>query len=318
VPARPRERIVLHGLEGEVLARSARGDGRHLVMRVELPAGPAVLKLFGRKRGWLREQVRDFAQRVLVGKTGMAAATRHRTERETLSLWRAAGFDVPALLEWPLPADVPPLRLLLEWLPGTTLSALVYWPHVALAEKERLLGRLARETARRHRQAMELREPRLVQSHASLAHVMVVPATTGPAKGAPADGSAAGSIAAPASTPVERLVTFDFEVAWARRSALDWLVALELGQLLDSIASFAPAGQTGGLIGAFVRAYPEPGPLCSLVAAVRRGRAPLLAPLHRLRLQLLERGPRQKLAVLAHVEAVLADDRTMPGRGQDG
>ncbi len=293
MPARPRERIVLHGLEGELLARSARGDGRHLVARIELGGRPAVLKLFGRKRDPLREWLRDFGQRVLVGKTGMAPATRQRTERESLEAWRAGGFDVPALLDWPLPAEVPPHRLLLEWLPGDLLSARVCWPHVAREEKERLLARLAREVARRHGRALERREPRLVQSHATLAHVMVVPAATGPQAGAVA---AAG----------ERLVTFDFEVAWARRSALERLVALEVGQLVESIASFAPTEQIGPLIGAFVRAYGESERLRGLVATVRRGRVPLLAPLNRLRLQLRERGPRQRLAVLAHVEAALA------------
>jgi len=300
VPARPRERITLHGLEGEILARSARGDGRHLVMRVELAGRPAVLKLFGRKRDWLRDWMRDFGQRVLVGKTGMAPVARQRTERESIEIWRAEGFDVPALLDWPLPAAVPPCRLLLEWLPGELLSELVYQPGVEPEEKQRLLTRLAREMARRHRRALERCEPRLVQSHASLAHVMVVPVAAAPPAGA---ATAAG----------ERLVHFDFEVAWARRSALERLVVLEVGQWVESIASFAPTEQIGPLIGAFVRAYGETERLRGLVATIRRGRVPLLAPLNRVRLQLRERGPRQRLAVLAHVEAALAGADRNPG-----
>lgn len=278
---------MLHGLAGEVLARSARGDGRHCVLKVELGGAPAVLKLYGRKRDWLKDALRSLGQRLVVGKTGMAPATRCRVERETLAVWRRHGFDVPAELALPLPAEVPPLRLLLEWLPGELFHVSIHRADGPLADKVRRLERLARESGRRHAVALAEREPRLVQAHATLVHVMVVPAL---------DGGAAP----------ERLVTFDFEVAWARRSSIPRLIGLELMQLLESIAAFAPLDQIAPLIRAFVAAYPERETMVRLAAAIRRGRLPWFAWFNRIGLQLRERGPRRKQAVLHHLEQALA------------
>ena len=268
--------MTAHGLAGELLARSARGDGKHLVLKVELGGRPAVVKLYGRKRDWLRDWLRDVGQRLLVGKSGMTPAARCRTERETLALWRAHGCDVPAALELPLPPEVPPLRLVSEWIDGQLLFVPIRDPRVALAEKQRLLARLAAEWGRRHELALRLREPRLIQAHAMLGHVLWV------AAGASGPGSA------------ERLVTFDFEVTWARRAASPRRVAHELMQLLESIAAFAPLDQIGPLIAAFVAAYPERGwlPRCNAFA--------------RACLWLRERGPRRKQAVFRHLEGALA------------
>jgi hypothetical protein len=274
--ARPRERVTRFGLDGELLAWSARGDGRHLVLKVELGGRPAVVKLYGRKRDWLRDWLRDVGQRLLVGKSGMTPAARCRTERETLALWRAHGFDVPAALDLPLPPEVPPLRLVSEWIEGRLLQVPIRDPDVPLAEKQRLVARLAAEWGRRHELALRLREPRLLQTHAMLGHVLWV------AAGATAAGSA------------ERLVTFDFEVTWARRAASPRRVAQELMQLLESIAAFAPLQEIGPLIAAFAAAYPEPGwlPRCNAFA--------------RACLWLRERGPRRKQAVVRHLDEVRA------------
>ncbi|MBL8844109.1 MAG: hypothetical protein JNL90_21470 [Planctomycetes bacterium] len=285
---KPRERVSRHGLEGEVLARSARGDGRHVVLKIALDGVPAVLKLYGRKRDWLKDTLRDVGHRWFLGKTGMTPHARWATERETLALWRAHGFDVPAELPLPLPSAVPPLRLLSEFVPGQPLYLAVEHATLPLAEKERLIRWVAADWSRRHDLALQLVEPRLVQSHAMLAHVFHV------APGAQGAGSP------------ERLVTFDFEVAWARRSALPRLVSLEIAQLFDSIARWAPLDHIGPLIAAFVRGYPSRERLERIERDVLRGRLPLFGWLSRLGLQLRERGARRKLAVLAHLEAALA------------
>lgn len=265
-----------HGLDGELLARSARGDGRHLVVKIELGGKPAVVKLYGRKRDWLRDFLRDIGQRFLVGKSGMTPAARCQTERDTLALWRAHGFDVPAALALPLPPEVPPLHLVSEWIEGQLLFVPIRDPRVALSEKQRLLARLAAEWGRRHALALRLREPRLLQTHAMLGHVLWV------AAGASGPGSA------------ERLVTFDFEVTWARRAATPRRVAQELMQLLESIAAFAPQEQIGPLIAAFADGYPE------------RGWLPRCNGFARACLWLRERGPRRKQAVVRHLDEARA------------
>ncbi|MSP15106.1 MAG: hypothetical protein EXR73_00600 [Myxococcales bacterium] len=250
---------------------------------------PAVLKLYGRKRDWLRDALRGIGQRWFVGKTGMSPTARCTTERETLALWRSHGFDVPAALDLPLPAAVPSLRLLLECLEGELLHRSIARRDVPLAEKIALLERLAADWGRRHVVAQREREPRLIQAHAMLGHVFRVPAA--------GDGAAAA----------ERLVTFDFEVAWARRSALPRLISLEIAQLLESVAAWGPLEQLPALIAAFVNAYPDRAVVERLAVDVRRGPLPLFAWINGIALQLRERGPRRKRAVLRHVETALKE-----------
>ena len=290
------DRVSRFGLkpEPELLAESARGDGLHCVLKIELAGRPLVLKVYGRKRDRLRDFLRDVGHRVLIGKTGMTPLARRRTVRETLALWRAHGFDVPATVDAPLPATVPPNHLLCEFVPGRLLHLVIADRSVPLAEKSRLLATLAREWSRRHALALALREPRLIQSHAFLGHVIHV------AAGTRKDGGDSG----------ERLVTFDFEVAWARRAAIPRLISLELAQQFDSLTKWAPREQFESLLASFVRAYPERPRLERMPADVRSGRLPLLAPITRLGLALRERGPGRKRAMLAAFEQALRETRT--------
>jgi hypothetical protein len=141
----------------------------------------------------------------------MTPRARWRTERDSLVQWRRHGFEVPAALDLPLPPGVPPLHLLLEYVPGEPLGRIVGDPGAPLSGKERLIERLAVDWGRRHALALALREPRLVQSHVTLSQVLRVPADAlGP----------------------ERLVTMDFEVAFASLGAAA-LAEFEIAQLLD-------------------------------------------------------------------------------------
>lgn len=287
-PRAGREHVALYGLEGEVLARSRRGDGRQLVLRTSIAGTPVVVKLYGGKRDWIRDRVRGLGHRWLLGKTGMGPRDRWRTERACLETWRAHGFDVPELLDLPLPRAIPPLHIQQEFIRGTPLHRILASARVALAEKQRLLGWLAQDWGRRHALALASGELRLVQAHAALGHVFHVPAGT----------------AGPASP--ERLVTLDFEVAWSRPSALARLPSLEIAQLLDSLVRCAPFDQIDALMQTFVASYPDARRLSLVSEDARRGRLPLFAWLTRLGLLLRERGPRRKLAALRYFEAALA------------
>lgn len=251
-PARAGERAVFFGLEAEVLAHSARGDGRHWVLKVERGGRPVVLKLYGRKRDRLRDFLRDLGHRFLVGKTGMTPAARMRTERDALELWRRHGFAVPRVLDVELPREVPPLRLVLEWVDGRTLKRLLADPAVPIEEKRRLVARCARDWSRRHDLAIELREPRLLQAHASFAHVLV------------AD---------------DALVTIDFEVGWLRPD-VERLVSLELASFL-SFGPRLPAAQADALLDAVVESYSPRERLALAVRDAPRGPYPFPAWLAR-------------------------------------
>jgi hypothetical protein len=232
--------IALFGPGALLLAQSSRGDGRHLVVRAHAKGGATgrwhVFKLFGRKRSFLRESLRDFGQRVLVGKTGVRAERRARIEQEVLELWRREGFDVPRVEEnVALPPGVAPPVVVMEFVSGRPLDQALADPGVALAEKERLLEWLGREWARRHARAKELREPKLIQVHASLDHVIH---HTG-------HDSARG----------ERLVTFDFEVAWTRRHPIARLAKWERDREDESLQRCAPPQQLAALRAALERGY---------------------------------------------------------------
>ena len=237
------ERVQLYGLDAELLASSSRGDGRHQVLKIVRDGAPIVLKLYGRKRDWVRDFLRDVGHRFLVGKTGMTPAARMRTERETLELWLRHGFNVPRVLDVELPAEVPPLRLALEWIRGRSMRDLLSDPTVAVEAKRTALERAVREWTRRHALALQLREPRLVQAHATFGHVLV-------------DG--------------EMLATFDFEVVWKRRN-LERLLQLELLGFLGSFGPWIPPDQLESLLDVVVAHY---SPRERLVDAARswRGR----------------------------------------------
>ena len=228
--------VALFGADATLLAESRRGDGRHLVIRARAAGRFHVFKLFGRKRSVLRESLRDFGQRVLVGKTGVLAARRAQIERKVLTLWRHEGFDVPHLQEGvALPAGVHQPVVVMEFVSERHLDQLLADPEVAVAEKERLLARLGREWARRHARAKELNEPLLIQVHASLDHVI--------------------HYAGHDSGRGERLVTFDFEVAWTRRHPIARLAAWELAREHASLRRCAPHAQYAALRAALDHGY---------------------------------------------------------------
>src|SRR5262249_34383708 len=103
-PARPRmstaagRPVRVGGLDGVLLARSERGDGRHQVVSARLGGRDVVVKIYGRKRALLPTWLRAFGHRFLVGKTGLSARTRRDTEARLLGLWRDHGFAVPGCL----------------------------------------------------------------------------------------------------------------------------------------------------------------------------------------------------------------------------
>jgi tRNA A-37 threonylcarbamoyl transferase component Bud32 len=160
------------GLDGVLLARSERGDGRHQVVSARLGGREVVLKLYGRKRAWLPTWLRGFGHRFLVGKTGLSAQERRDTEARLLALWRSHGFAVPELVSLtpPEPVDLP--LLVMERVSGSTVDARLRDANASPEELEARLLRFAEEWSRRHGLAEQLSEPGLVHAHPGFAHVI--------------------------------------------------------------------------------------------------------------------------------------------------
>ncbi|MGA1490116.1 MAG: hypothetical protein ACO4B3_14075, partial [Planctomycetota bacterium] len=215
-PAPPEEPTSLPG-EGpaglEVLqAGGGHGRGNALLLDRE---GGALLKVYRSRRGasgaW-RELLRDLAHRRLEGKRGGGPEGRRETEREVLRLGRSEGFDVPAVLDLATPPGIEEPSLWLEYCDGRTLDRAIadcaLEGRGAPADRADLLvARLAGEHGRRHRRALDRTEPLLVQEHPTIVHTLHCG---------------------------DRLVTIDFENAWASGAPVPLVVARELAGTLRS------------------------------------------------------------------------------------
>jgi len=236
-------------------------------------AQPALLKVYRpRRRGApLRETLRSVGHQLFEGKRGTAPRDRQRTESLVLRLWAAHGFDVPAVIERPIPPEVPEPALWLEWCPGETLDRAL--AAVDLAAARALAERLAVEQARRHQRALELSEPLLAMEHPTIVHVL-----------------ASG----------ERLVSIDFENAYRRGFPAATAVARELAGTLRSFLRRLPE-RGEALFDAYVAAYPRRDLLRAAAQSTLRGGG-LAGALRRLRDRRRENRP-SKLEVMARVLA---------------
>ncbi len=211
--------------------RLLKGGGRDGRSNSVWLVGDAVLKLYRRRRSWLREVAGEAAAWFFHRKRGVSVGVRHETERRSLAIWRGNGFDVPATLDRPLPEGVAPPALWMEYCPGPLLFDAV--------EPGRL-ERLGAAMDRRHALALETREPLLVHEKGTLKHVIVCG---------------------------DRLVTFDFEQGFRRSFPMLEALAEEVAGYLRSLAQAteeskvqSPESKVGSFedgVKAFLRGYSD-------------------------------------------------------------
>jgi tRNA A-37 threonylcarbamoyl transferase component Bud32 len=215
------------GLDAVVLARSARGDGRHQTVSARLAGRDVVIKIYGRKRGRLSTGVRSFGHRFLVGKTGLSARARRDTEARLLALWAGHGFAVPAVLALALPEPIAEPVLVLERVDGPLVDARLRDP--AARELAPALAAFASAQSRRHALAESLREPGLVHAHPSFAHLI----------------DRAGVF-----------TYFDFEYAYTDARRIEALVDVEIAGFIGSLAR-AAGPRAPELLRGWLRGYTD-------------------------------------------------------------
>lgn len=215
--------------EPRVLQSGGRDPGRgNQLLLYDVGGRPALLKVYRRRRGAWRELAKRFSYRFLEGRRGVTARQRRDRERENLALWREQGFDVPALLEHPLPPErAGEVALWLEYCPGRLLSQELADGQRPLPGRADAAGRFGRELARRQRRALELGDRRLVMGHATAKHVLL---------------------------HGDRQVSFDLESSYARSTPLLDAQSDELAGCLRSVLRAAPADREA-LGRAFVAGY---------------------------------------------------------------
>lgn len=248
----------------------------NLLLRVDGPV-PRVLKVFRSRRGRWREGFSSLSHRLFEQKRGVSPEERCETERLSLALWRREGFDVPALDDAPppawLPAGLPSLWL--EFTPGSSLFWVLLDEQRPEAERCALAKRLGVEHARRHRRALELSEPLLLQEHPTTKHVLV---------------------------HGERLVTIDLEGGYAPGYSVAAGIALDLAGTLRSF-SHGPPDLTAALPAAYLGGYRDRA-LVEQALAAAFSSTPAWAA-WRLS-DRLRRGDRGKAGVLLRLRALLA------------
>ena len=272
-------RVRVGGIEGVLLARSARGDGRHQVVSARIAGREVVLKLYGRKRPRLPTALREFGHRFLVGKTGLGAEQRRDTEARLLELWRAHGFAVPAVLALPLPEPIAEPFLVIERIEGQSADV-----RLRDAPEDQLAGPLARfaaEWSRRHALAEALAEPGLVHAHPGFAHLI----------------ERAGE-----------LVYLDFEYAYTDRRRVAQLVDVEIAGFVASLQRCA-AARAQRLLLRLVAGYPERERLERVAALGAAGRFRALERVARALPLLRGRGPRKLRESIAALGAALGAGR---------
>jgi hypothetical protein len=236
----------------------------NLMFRCIEPGGDVLLKIYRQRKSRGSDFFGNVSERWFEGKRGVDAARRCATEAAGLAAWNAAGFDVPRLTPRERPAwigDHPFLAM--EFVVGPTLHDALEDAARPLGDRQRLVGRLARDHARRHRCALERGDPLLVHEHAMARHVLV---------------------------SGDRLVNFDLEHAWRPGFALPVALAFELSSTLRSLERLG-----AHWFEAFVEGYAEPEILAD---SCRLFRSPSLRWRLYRRYEARQRGAASKTAVI--------------------
>ncbi len=217
---------------------STRGSGLNAVWKIRIGSDWAILKTYATRRGPLQTLLTECGHR-FSGRTSYRSAARQRTEEENLRQWRASGFDVPAIHACALVPPPPLPWLCLEYVEGRTLLEELADPSVPVRVRQDLLARFLPLWATRHRIAELRTDRRLIQEHATFAHVL----------------AGAG-----------RFVTIDLEVAFARGD-ISALLAREIMGCWVSL--FRRMGDAASVfLAQFAIEYPDRGRLHSVVREV--------------------------------------------------
>lgn len=196
--------------------------------------GHAVLKVYIGSRGTLGRIYKSFANVVLYGQTSYLARTRKRIEHECLALWAEHGFRTFGVYEdvdVKAPQAPAGYWLLLEYLDRIKIDAYVSDEKRDLDDRLQIWHKFLGEFGKRHKLAIELREPRLVHENGDGKHVMILD-----------DGE---------------LLWFDFEMVYRSKSGVAQHVAHEIIQFLWQILKKCEPQTAERLLNEAVAHYPD-------------------------------------------------------------
>lgn len=206
---------------------SRRGSGLNAVWQIERKGQRMIVKTYSRRRPLGSSAISALCY-WMEGRTTCSARGRCRTELRNLDLWRKAGFGVPRVVPLRFDPELPVPYCVLEYVEGTELLSLLADRRVDFAVRERVFIGFIEEWGRRHAVALARKEPRLVQEHATLAHVLV-----------------AG----------DRLTTFDLEVSYWNRRNIRVLIGREVLGCIRSLLRRVAAEEAGRFLAVLAATY---------------------------------------------------------------
>jgi hypothetical protein len=252
-----RAHAILKALErcqAERIDGSSRGSGLNAVWKIRVDGRPVILKTYSSRRAPFQSCLNNVGH-LLSGRTPYTARARQRTERWNLLLWRQHGFDVPALLPC-LPLEKLPIpHLCMEYIEGRTLSAYLADDRIPAAERDETFDRFLATWGSRHSRADRLSEPRLLQEHGTLDHVLV---------------------------SGRRLATFDLEVSFRGGRRVRSCISGEISGYLRSLLKQQSPETSQRLLAMLVRRYPHRSYLEEVCTELLRNGNPLFRLLHAL------------------------------------
>ncbi|MFH2000768.1 MAG: hypothetical protein ABIK28_13885 [Planctomycetota bacterium] len=217
--------------DAEIIDFSHRGGARcQQLLKVRYQGRDLLMKRYGLKRSFPRMLMRQFGSLALVGKSSISISGRYRTERDALALWQQEGFDVPRLYSVPeLEANAGPC-LVMEWIDGCLLTDLLYKSEIPFEYKAEVLKAFASQWGRRHDRALQISEPRLLMENPTFDHLFLCD---------------------------ERLIHFDLEIVFTRKTDLERLIRREIAGILCSLEK-SSGPDFPALLKTLISAYPDP------------------------------------------------------------
>jgi len=210
--------------------RHLAGAGNWLYL-IPFRGGQAVLKVYFGNRHALLHVKKTVGNLLLTGRTSHMPRARYRQELDCIRIWERHGFRCfgihPEVVFEDLPAQG---YLLFDHVPGRHFREYFRDESVPLEERMATWRRwLVEEWHRRHRCALEQREPRLVHENGDVKHVMLW------------QGG---------------FVSFDFEVCYRSRDVRD-LVGREVLAYLRSVGKFFGDALYDRMMDEVVAHYPD-------------------------------------------------------------
>ncbi|MBM4148766.1 MAG: hypothetical protein FJ224_06955 [Lentisphaerae bacterium] len=145
----------------------------NFLYKIPFRGGQAVLKVYYGSRGPVETVLKTLDNVIIMGQTSFMPRARLRTEQACMKVWREAGirvFDIYSDVEV---AGLPEGGYALyEYVPGRNFHRLLGDASVPLDERRGLYREFLAQWCRRHRLAVDRKDPRLIHENGDLKHVM--------------------------------------------------------------------------------------------------------------------------------------------------